>query len=456
MRTDDSVRYREAHLPPPRDPLLTVAQLARSGRFDQYLVYESDQAWHFAGGSLACLRLSRDWAVQQVGGHTRRVPCTGNPLGVVERFLATTGVAGWRAYGWAAFEMAQLLAGAGDQVGDADLLHLVVPQTEVRITAEGMVVRSTDPQLLDSLTQSLREEHPVPVHTADPDVAVDAVDVAVEDSRNYRAAVAAAVLDIRAGLLEKVIISRVVEVGAAVDLVGSYVAGRRNNTPARSFLLDLGRMRAAGFSPETVVVVSPDGQVTTQPLAGTRARTGSPARDRQLCAELLADPKEIYEHAVSVKLAWDEVAAVCEPDSVGIGEFMAVRERGSVQHLASTVSGRLPVHGRMWTAFAALFPAVTATGIPKRPAYELIRQLEGRERGLYAGAVMVCDSEGSMDAALVLRSIFQEGDRTWLQAGAGIVGQSLPEREHEETCEKLRSVARCLVSARTPQSLPTG
>lgn len=440
----DLVRYRELRLPPPKNPLLTVAQLARSGRFDQYVVYESDQAWHFAGGSLASLRLSRDWAVQQLGERTRRFPCTGNPLGIVEQFLDMTGVPEWRAYGWAAFEMAQLLAGAGDQVGDADLMHLVVPQTEVRITAEGMLLRSTDRELLDVLAKSLLDDDPGP---AVPDTAVD---VAVEDSHNYRAAVAAAVLDIRARTLEKVIISRVVEVPAAVDLIGSYVAGRRGNTPARSYLLDLGRMRAAGFSPETVAVVSPDGRVTTQPLAGTRARTGSPAADRELCAELLADPKEIYEHAVSVKLAWDEIAAVSESGSVSIDEFMAVRERGSVQHLASTVSGRLPVRGRMWTAFAALFPAVTATGIPKRPAYQVIRQLEGRERGLYAGAVLVCDSEGGLDAALVLRSIFQEGDRTWLQAGAGIVGQSLPEREHEETCEKLRSVARCLVSARTP------
>ena len=448
--TTDLVRYRELHLPVPKDPLLAVAQLARSGRFDQYMVYESDQAWHFAGGSLACLRLSRDWAVQQLGEHTRRVPWTGDPLGVAERFLAMTGIPDWRAYGWTAFEMAHLLAGAGDQVGDADLLHLVVPQTEVRITTEGMVLRSTDRRLLDSLAKTLLEDHP----GADfPDAAVDVV---VEDGHNYRAAVAAAVLDIRARTLEKVIISRVVEVPTPVDLVGSYVVGRRENTPARSYLLNLGRMRAAGFSPETVAVVSPDGRVTTQPLAGTRARTGSPATDRQLCAELLADPKEIYEHAVSVRLAWEEIAAVCASGSVSIDEFMAVRERGSVQHLASTVSGRLPAQSRMWTAFAALFPAVTATGIPKRPAYQLIRHLEGRERGLYAGAVLVCDSEGSLDAALVLRSIFQEGDRTWLQAGAGIVGQSLPEREHEETCEKLRSVARCLVSARTSQSSTNG
>ena len=127
----------------------------------------------------------------------------------------------------------------------------------------------------------------------------------------------------------------------------------------------------------------------------------------------------------------------------------AVRERGSVQHLASTLVGRLPRPDdttQAWRAFAALFPSITATGIPKRAAYRVIRELEPRERGLYAGAVLTCDHTGHLDAALVLRSIYQDTERTWLQAGAGIVHHSNPEREHEETCEKLRSVSEHLIS----------
>lgn len=170
---------------------------------------------------------------------------------------------------------------------------------------------------------------------------------------------------------------------------------------------------------------------------------GSPAGSR-----LLSDPKEIHEHAISVKPALEDLAAVC--DDACVTEYMTVQERGTVQHLASTVTGRLRDGRTAWEAFAALFPAVTAADIPKAPAYSLIRALEGRPRGLYAGAVLTCDTDGTLDAALVLRGVFQRHDRCWLQAGAGIVQQSRAEREHEETCEKLRSIALHLVPAPRP------
>jgi anthranilate/para-aminobenzoate synthase component I len=126
---------------------------------------------------------------------------------------------------------------------------------------------------------------------------------------------------------------------------------------------------------------------------------------------------------------------------------MAIRERGSVQHLASQVSGQLAPGRAEWDAFGAVFPAVTASGVPKIPAYESIRTYEPQARGLYAGSVMTVDQDGSMDAALVLRSVYRREGRTWLRAGAGIVSQSVPEREFEETCEKLDSVARFLIPA---------
>src|SRR5690606_18186171 len=120
-----------------------------------------------------------------------------------------------------------------------------------------------------------------------------------------------------------------------------YEAGRRANTPARSFLLELGDVSATGFSPETIVEVGADGGVSTQPLAGTRARSGEAETDGRLRAELLSDSKEVFEHAISVRAAQEELARVCGPDSILVNEFMAIRERGSVQHLASRISGRL-------------------------------------------------------------------------------------------------------------------
>lgn len=130
---------------------------------------------------------------------------------------------------------------------------------------------------------------------------------------------------------------------------------------ARSRNTAVGRVQ-----PETLAEIYADGRVCTQPLAGTRALFGDPVVDMGLRAELLGDPKEIFEHAISVQVAQDELRAVCDAASVRVTEFMGVKERGSVQHLSSRVSGQLQPGRNAWHAFAGLFPAVTASGIPRR------------------------------------------------------------------------------------------
>lgn len=420
------MKYREIHLPSAEEPLVLMARLARSGLFGQYAVYENGPEWTFAGGALAELRLDRDSLLG-----TR-------DLSAVEEWLASLPVTGYRVYGWAAFELGAALAGVDP--GDEGLLHMAVPAGEVRTDGELVLVRAVDPGQLERLVHLVRTPGDA------TGVSADRVAPALDDTGGYRDAVAAVLTHLHGpGPLEKVILSRRVAVPVPLDLTATYVAGRRANTPARSFLLDLGGVHAAGFSPETVAEVTADRRVLSRPLAGTRARTGSPAEDARLRADLLGDPKEIHEHAVSVKLALEDLAAVC--DETYVAEYLTVQERGTVQHLASTVVGLLREDRTPWQAFAALFPAVTATGIPKTPAYPLIRRLEGRPRGLYAGAVFTYDASGTLDAALVLRTVFQQDGTCWLQAGAGIVRQSRPEREHEETCEKLRSVAAHLVPA---------
>ncbi|WP_424188019.1 salicylate synthase [Actinokineospora sp. G85] len=435
-------RYHELRIPGRFEPLVLAGALAASGSFASHVVYERDGDWWFAGDTLAEVVLDRDSLRTTVEGRTSVEPWSGASLAPVSLALSGAGVARWRAFGWAAFELSYVLAGKRDLVGAQTLLHLCVPRTEIRIAVDEVVVRTVD---VDRLTD-VRDLIAVPF---DLSAAVDAtpVDVTAEDGRAaYQGAVSAAVADIRAGQLQKVILSRAVEVPFNVDLVSTYVLGRRSNTPARSFLLDLGGWRAAGFSPETVAEVGADGRVSTQPLAGTRARTGA-ASDAARRADLVTDPKEVYEHAASVKLACDELAALCEPGSVAVAEFMAVKERGSVQHLGSRVTGALAPGADAFTALAALFPAITASGIPKAPAYDRIAALEDGPRDLYAGAVLMADHEGGLDAALVLRAIYQHGGRTWLRAGAGIVADSTPEREYTETCEKLASVAPHVVRA---------
>jgi len=439
--------YVETSIEVAGDPLEVSARLAEAGPHGEFVIYEKDGQWSYAGGMLAEVTLDRDGA--RLGGvRTARLPWSDRPLRQVEKLLGMVPVRGWRAYGTATFELSYAKDGDLDHVDGRPLLHLVVPKSEVRIGSGRAWVRSTDPDTLAVLVDLLvrpvdgRETEPVPL------------DVRHTGRDEYRAAVASAVQDIADARLQKVILSRLVQVDEDIDLVGTYVLGRRRNTPARSFLIRQGGLEAAGFSPEIVVSVTGDGTVVSQPLAGTRALTADAATNDRLRGELLSDEKEIYEHAISVKVGNDELLTVCEPDSVGVRSLMTLEERGSVQHIASRVTGKLAAGRDAWDAFAAVFPAVTASGVSKEAAYEAIRRYEPERRGLYSGAVLTVDESGAMDAALVLRTVYRQDGRTWLRAGAGIVGRSQPDREFEETCEKLDSVARFLVAADVKAEVP--
>ncbi|MGI8329565.1 salicylate synthase [Actinomadura scrupuli] len=416
------------------DPLQLVARLARSGLFEDYVVYEQPGTWTFAGGTLGEVVLGADEVrTRWLDRPEQAEPWSGAPSEILREALEASPVAGWTAYGWIAFEFA-----GGARAGE--LAHLVVPRAEVRIEGGRAHVTSPDAgeaaQLAKLLSDRAPDEEPVP----------SPVDVRAGGDR-YRSQVAQAVFEITAGRYQKVIMSRPLPVPFPVDVIGTYVHGRAANTPARSFLLDLGGFQATGFSPEVVVAVDVTGTVTTQPLAGTRAFGQGADLDEATRRELENDPKEIFEHAVSVRTSQDELYEVCENDTVQVTGFMAVKERGSVQHLGSSVSGVLAAGRTCWDALDALFPAVTASGIPKAAAMEAIARLED-SRGLYAGAVLVVDARGRLDAALVLRALYNRDGRAWLRAGAGIVTGSTPEREFEETCEKLSSIAPHVVPLR--------
>ncbi|MFH0241926.1 salicylate synthase [Streptomyces sp. HK10] len=442
MNITASRHYYETQLTLTEDPLTCAARLADSGLYESYVVYENGGNWSYAGGVRAELTLDRDGArLGQEGLPEVVLPWRDQPLRLVSELLDQIEVPYWRAYGWAAFELSYAKDGVREHAGDGRLMHLVVPRAEVRFGAGHALLRAADQAALDALVETVAAPVPETLDRPRP------LDVYATDGTHYREAVRRAVDEINAGELHKVILSRVVEVPGEVDLTGTYVAGRRGNNPARSFMLNLGGTEAIGFSPEIVVQVSEDGRVVSQPLAGTRALTPDALVNESLRADLFGSPKEVYEHAISVKTGADELLDVCVEGSVEVPEFMAVRERGSVQHLASRVAGKLAPGREAWDAFGAVFPAVTASGVPKEAAYDSIRRHETEPRGLYSGAVLTVDHAGAMDAALVLRSAYRKDGRTWLRAGAGIVGHSTPEREFEETCEKLDSVARYLVPA---------
>jgi anthranilate synthase component 1/salicylate synthetase len=432
--------YFERTVPLTTDPLTVMTELVAAGLHEDYVVYERPGEWSYAGGALAELTLDRSGTRLSCGGSVTTRAWDGPPLRHIRELLDSIDIPHWRAYGWTTFEFAYAKGGDSSTVGEQRLLHLVVPQTEVRIADGTALVRSADQDGLDAALARIAEATDRTAPASTP------IDVR-HGATPYQQAVADAVAAIRADRFQKVILSRTFAVDTEIDIVATYRQGRQGNNPARSFLLHLGDIEAAGFSPEVVVAVDTGGRVISQPLAGTRALTDDPAENRRLRAELLSNAKEIYEHAISVKIAHDELRDVCDPDTLIVEEFMTIRERGTVQHLASRVAGHLAPGRHAWDAFGAVFPAVTASGVPKAAAYDGIRTHEPVARGLYSGAVLTIDHSGALDAALVLRAVYRQHGRTWLQAGAGIVGQSRPEREFEETCEKLDSVARFLVPA---------
>ncbi|MCL6296881.1 salicylate synthase [Streptomyces kronopolitis] len=434
------VHYRTSVVESAREPLDIAVGLAASGLFDTTVIHEAADEWSVAGGVAAEVIVDAKSIRCTSLGVTREEPWFGEPLTAVQKFLADLPISDWTAYGWCAFELAHAIAGMTLEEGT--LLHLVIPETEIRLTGSRILLRSLESGALAAAEDML-------ARIAADSVPAESLPVQVDlesNAETYRLSVAALIEEIRAGKLQKAILSREIPVGTEIDFPASYRRGRLANTPARSFLLDMGGLRCFGFSPESVVEVSADRRVSSQPLAGTRALTGDPHLDHKLREDLLSDPKELHEHAISVKVAVDELVGPCKPDSVFVEEYMSVKERGSVQHLASRVVGQMPEEASPWDAFAAVFPAVTASGVPKRAAYQAIQRHEQNRRGLYAGAVLKVAEDGAMDAALVLRSVYAQGGRAWLRAGAGIVERSHPDRELEETREKLRCVATSLLA----------
>ena len=433
------------------DPLAAVVTLASSGLFDDYVVYERAGCWTFAGGTLAVITLDAEQVYSRGPGGESSTPWSGSPTRALHSALRDIPIEDWTAYGWFGFEFAGVipaLAFPGTEAPAGELARVVIPRVEVRVGdgelgQGGIVARAVDPAEAERVRELVAEL--ITGDRAVPEVEPNPIDVRA-GGEDYRQRVAHAVKEIRAGEYQKVILSRAVPVPFPIDVAATYLLGRRGNTPARSFLLQLDGLRAAGFSPELVVSVDTDGRVTTEPLAGTRAFGRGSDPDARARMELESDPKEIFEHAVSVRTAQEELDAVCRPGTVTVGDFMRVRERGSVQHLGSTVHGVLAESRTAWDALEVLFPSVTASGIPKPDALDAILRLDGR-RGLYSGAVFTASHDGSLEATLVLRAVYQQDGNTWLRAGAGIVAESTPDRELEETCEKLGSIAPFLVPA---------
>ncbi|MFB6171677.1 MAG: anthranilate synthase component I [Haloarculaceae archaeon] len=266
------------------------------------------------------------------------------------------------------------------------------------------------------------------------------------------------------------VISRTRELYGDVDPLGLYAALREINPSPYMYVLGFDGLTVVGASPETLVSVR-GREVMSNPIAGTCPRGESPVEDRRLAGEMLADDKERAEHTMLVDLARNDVRRVAEPGSVRVEEFMNVLKYSHVQHIESTVTGTLARERDAFDATRAAFPAGTLSGAPKIRAMEVIDDLELTPRGLYGGGVGYYSWTGDADFAIVIRTATIEHgvevpaefrgpddrsgslDRTTVQAGAGLVADSVPEREYEETEQKMGGVLDAIqaVADRDPE-----
>ncbi len=263
---------------------------------------------------------------------------------------------------------------------------------------------------------------------------------AVEKSKRY----------IEEGDIIQVVISQRFSKRLETDPVNVYRAIRAINPSPYLFYLDFGEIKLIGSSPEILVTVK-DKKILTKPIAGTRPRGKTEEEDRILMEELLNDEKEKAEHLMLVDLARNDVGKVAETGSVKVDRFMYIEKYSHVMHIVSDVSGVIKEGLHPVDVLKSVFPVGTVSGAPKVRAMQIIEELEPEKRGVYAGAVGYISFNGNLDTAIAIRTAIVRNDEIFIQAGAGIVADSIPEKEYEETVNKAKAMIKAVEMAEKSQ-----
>ena len=376
--------------------------------------------------------------------------------------------------GWFGFECIQYieprLAGArpdgsaiADELGTPDILLMLSEEVAVFDNLKGrlyLIVHAdpSQPQAfaranrrLDELTHRLRHGgagYPETLASA----ALDETDFIYGFTREgFIAAVEKSQEYIRNGDIFQVVLSQRLSVPFTARPVDVYRALRALNPSPYMYFLDIGDMQVVGSSPEILVRLQHDesgrGQVTVRPIAGTRPRGATAEADAALEAELLADPKERAEHLMLIDLGRNDVGKVSEPGTVEVGEQFVIERYSHVMHIVSEVTGTLKAGMSYADVLRATFPAGTVSGAPKIRALEVIRELEPVKRNVYAGSIGYLGWHGDADTAIAIRTAVIQDGRLHVQAGAGIVYDSDPAKEWEETMSKGRALFRAVAEA---------
>ncbi len=297
---------------------------------------------------------------------------------------------------------------------------------------------------IDTLIEQLRQ--PLPHRIAPHQDAPEQVLTPNFTPENFCKAVERCKEYIRAGDIFQVVLSQRFAGKLQADPFDIYRALRTINPSPYMFFLRFGDNLVVGASPE--VLVRKEGeQVEVRPIAGTRPRGATPEEDLQLEDELLADPKERAEHIMLIDLGRNDVGRVAKPGTIEVSELMVIERYSHVMHIVSNVRGKLRNGLNAFDVFRAAFPAGTLSGSPKIRAMEIIDEFEPHRRGVYGGAVGYFSFSGNMDLAIAIRTLMVEKGRILLQAGAGIVADSDPEMEYQETLNKAQGVKHAIEMA---------
>jgi anthranilate synthase component 1 len=248
---------------------------------------------------------------------------------------------------------------------------------------------------------------------------------------------------IEAGDIIQVVLCQRLETETSTDPFEIYRALRFVNPSPYMFYLELEDLRVIGSSPETMVRLTGD-TIELRPIAGTRRRGSTPEEERALEADLLGDPKERAEHIMLVDLGRNDVGRVAEIGTVEVNELMAVERYSHVIHIVSNVRGKLAGDKSPFDLFVSAFPAGTVSGAPKIRAMQIVDELEPQKRGLYAGAIGYFGYNGNLDTCIVIRTIVMKGRKIYITAGAGIVADSDPTLEYQETLNKARAMLKAV------------
>ena len=299
---------------------------------------------------------------------------------------------------------------------------------------------------LDALQAQLRAPLPEPEHTVYGEP-VDESDFRSEFPEDqFKAGVEKVREYILAGDVMQVVPAQRMSCPFQAPALDLYRALRYLNPSPYMFYLDLGDFHIAGSSPE-ILTRAEQGSVTVRPIAGTRKRGANSEEDQALEADLLADPKEIAEHLMLIDLGRNDVGRVAKPGKVSLTDKMVVERYSHVMHISSNVEGRLRADKTALDVLRATLPVGTLSGAPKIRAMEIIDELEPVKRGIYGGAVGYLSWNGNMDTAIAIRTAVMQKGRLYIQAGCGVVADSVPQAEWEETMNKGRAIFRAVAMA---------